>query len=283
VKRVPIWRRAMRGRSVGYGERGRMSVSMWWGGGAFMQGQLRQGSLWGRSFCPKCLLQMSVVWSTLMSVIVQIWTSDNLWSSYSNLATWTWSQSAIFGIPGRHTWTTPHVAGPHSLHTLRYLPKTEFDKTPPGGGILLPVLTLTPSILRGPSYASSRKISAKSDNRRSSYSNLTKLPFGANFGGPFVPTDLTVVRTHPNPFGTMKYAHHRSLTSFFRFPKKSSSSKWRALNRSGIEIWFKIWHFLPPVKNRGGWGNFCRLLWSSSRAPSYGMKTMGVPLAVLHL
>jgi len=84
-------------------------------------------------------------------------------------------------------------------------------KTPPGGRILLPVLTLTIFVFWRPSYVSSCKISAKSDNRRPSYSDFT---IWASFGAPFVPTDLRVRGTYPHLVGTMRYAHHPSLTGF---------------------------------------------------------------------
>jgi len=119
--------------------------------------------------------------------------------------------------------------------------KRTSKRTPPGGGILLPVLTLMPYFLWGLSYVPSCKMSAKSDNRRPSYSYLTILPFGAHFGVPFAPTDLRVGGTHSNPVGTLRYAHHRSLTLFFRFPKKSSSSKWR---RSEQEWYRNLGHNL---------------------------------------
>jgi len=69
----------------------------------------------------------------------------------------------------------------------------KFDKTPPGGGILLPVLRLMLAFLRGLSYVSSSKMSAKSDYRRLSYGDLTFLPFGV----PLAPMDLRAAGPTP--------------------------------------------------------------------------------------
>jgi len=41
------------------------------GRGCLFGDNYNRGSLWGRGFCPECSVQMSVVWSTLMSVIMQ--------------------------------------------------------------------------------------------------------------------------------------------------------------------------------------------------------------------
>jgi len=56
-------------------------------------------------------------------------------------------------------------------------PKTELEKTLAGGGILLPVLRLTLSLVRGSTctFVSSRVMSAKSDNRCPSYGDPNNL------------------------------------------------------------------------------------------------------------
>jgi len=50
-----------------------MCVGMhWWGRlWVYAGGIMAKGSLWGGGFCPKCLPQMSIVWRTHMSVILQ--------------------------------------------------------------------------------------------------------------------------------------------------------------------------------------------------------------------
>jgi len=52
---------------------------------------------------------------------------------------------------------------------------------------------------------------------------------------------------------------------------------------SGVEIWVKILDIFSLVKMGESWGNFCRFLWRSSRAHTYGMKTVGAPPAIFHL
>jgi len=69
------------------------------------------------------------------------------------------------------------------------MPQNGIQKTPPGSGILLPVQTLTPSLMRGSSYVSSRKISAKSCDRLQSYIDFAILLFVAHFG-PLSPPPL---------------------------------------------------------------------------------------------
>jgi len=81
------------------------------------------------------------------------------------------------------------------------------------------------------------------------------LPF-YSFGrilGPKSGKRFSELENLPHPVGTMRYGHHRCLSSFFTFPKKSSNSKNDgAPKTSGVEILVKIWDFLPPVKNNGG-------------------------------
>jgi len=121
----------------------------------------------------------------------------------------------------------------------------------------------------GPSYVSPCKILGKSDNRRPS--NLTFSPFKAHFGAPFAPTDFRVEMTHPHPVGTMW-----SLTSFFRLPQKSSSSKWRHSEQEWYRSLGRNLGLLPPVKMGRGGANFCGFFWSSARAPTDRTKTTGV-------
>jgi len=89
----------------------------------------------------------------------KIWTKlDNPRPGCSDLTYWTWPQSAIFRFRGKHIWTTPYVARPHCLRTPTFVkiswsatmicPKTEFEKTPLNGGILLPALRFTRAVLR---------------------------------------------------------------------------------------------------------------------------------------
>jgi len=150
-------------------------------------------------------------WGTFVSVIVPSFSQSDKWRpSYGHLTNSKWAPSAILDIRGGRTGTIPHVAGPHVPRThqiwwrylhrrRRYAPKTEFEKTPPGGGILFPVSTLTPALLRGSSCVSSCKMSAISDNRRLSYSDLTILLFGPIMGSPL--RQLISVLGKPTPSG----------------------------------------------------------------------------------
>jgi len=79
--------------------------------------------------------------------------SDNR-PSYGDSDNSRWPLSAIWDYGGKHIWTTPHVVGPHYTSNLvkisgsatEICPQNGIQKTLPGGGILLPVPTLTPSV-----------------------------------------------------------------------------------------------------------------------------------------
>jgi len=106
-------------------------------------------------------------------------------------------------------------------------PEWNSKKRHPGVGILLPVPTLTSVILQGPSCVSSSKSLAKWDNRRPSYNDLTTFTSSGPFWVPHWAIGSQSWGDPPHPVGTMGYAHHRYLSSFFRFPKNSPSSKWQ--------------------------------------------------------
>jgi len=85
-----------------------------------------------------------------------------------------------------------------SLSALDICHQNGIRKTPPGGGILLSVPSLTTTILRGPSYVSSCIISA---------SELAILPFYiVRF--PFGPSNFRVGEIHPYPVGTIITMRH---------------------------------------------------------------------------
>jgi len=161
--------------------------------------------------------------------------SDNRRPSYGDLTNLRWPQFAILDIRDGRTWTIPHVARPYlyAQHRIwwrhldwrrRYAPKRNSKKRPPGGGILLSVPTLTPAILRGPSYMSSRKTSAKSDNPRPSYGDFTFLPYWPILG--FSLRQRFSEMGSPPSLSWYHEVHPPSvLDKFFRFPNKSPNSK----------------------------------------------------------
>jgi len=201
--------------------------------------------------------------------------------SYHDLSDSIWPPSAKLDFRQKHISIT-------SLHTLRDpilyanrkfgedisigdgdMPQKRNSKTTPfGGGILLPVPTLTPAVLRGPSYVSSRKSLAKRDNRRSSFCDLTILPIGAHFRAPFAAKDLKSWEDPPTP-GWNRAVRPPSILDevFLDFRKCPPVQNGGAPKWSGIEIWVKMLDFLPLYKMGENRGHFCRLLWSTSRAP----------------
>jgi len=130
-------------------------------------------------------------------------------------------------------------------------------------------------ILQGLLYATSSKISDKSDNWQPSSSDFTTFPFVAPLQQRF--SELRENhRSHPHPVGTPSgwYPIIGPWLVFFQFPKviilKWPSSEW-------CRNWGQNFGPLPLIKMGRGGGNFCWFLRSTSRAPTYSLKTMGVP------
>jgi len=147
-------------------------VGMFVGGGRLCGEIMVEKSLWEGGFCRECLQQMSVVRVCHCATFQQNHAIPGRVIAMP--------PSAILDIRRGCTWTTPRIAGPHFLRThqiwwrhldrrRRYAPKTEFEKTSHGGGILFPVSMWTPSILWKLSYVSPTKTTPKSGNRRPSY------------------------------------------------------------------------------------------------------------------
>jgi len=120
--------------------------------GAFMWGGFLQGRDFGRSVYLRWALSSAPSYSYLP--LYKIWTkSDNPQPNYSDLTYLNCHcppsmifEESIFG----HS-TCPHEMWWRYLdQRQRYAPKLEFEKTPPGGGIVHPVPTLTPSGFWGP-------------------------------------------------------------------------------------------------------------------------------------
>jgi len=101
----------------------------WWAA----NGKVIAGGLCKGGFCTESLAQMSIVRGSL---IVQL---DNPRPSNSDLSYWPWPLSAIFEYRRKHIGPFYALQNP----TVYANPKTEFEETPPSGGILLPVPRFT--------------------------------------------------------------------------------------------------------------------------------------------
>jgi len=188
---------------------------------------LRVGELWRGVFAGKLLFRaLSVVRGTLIYVIVQ--NLNEIGQSPAELQRFNLLDLAAVrhlgyskeGIRGPfHTFRTTFCTHTPNLvkiirSAVEIFAQNKIRKNAPGDGILFPVLTLTPYILRRPSSVSSCKISAKSDNRRPSCSYFTILQFGAHLGFP-LRQRISELWGPTKPVGTARKAHHRSLTSSF--------------------------------------------------------------------
>jgi len=228
-----------------------------WVGDVYVGGITAVGHCGEGGFCPDVYRRSALFRASSCLSLCKIWMqSDNPRPSYSELANWNWPPSATLDIQGGHTWTTPHVVGPHFLCThqiwwiyleqhKRYAPKTVFEKKP-SGGILLPVSRLTPIVLTRPSYVSSCKISVKSDSRWPSYSNLTILPSGVDFGVPLCQriSELEDPST-PSWYHNLRPSSvlDKFFLDFWKSPPVGNGALW-------TEVVSKFGTF-APCKNRG--------------------------------
>jgi len=140
--------------------------------------------------------------------------SDSRRPSYCDFTNSRWPPSAILDIWSGRTWSIPHVVGAHFLlpHQIawRYLdrrrgyaPKLSLTKCPVVVEFYFWFQGWRSLSFQDLNMCHRAKISAKSDDQRPSYSDLTMLPFGAHFEAPFLPTDLRVGEAHPHPVGTV--------------------------------------------------------------------------------
>jgi len=94
---------------------------------------IRGAYVWGPTFVSSCIISAK---------------SDNRRPSCGDTNNSRWPASAIFDYGRKHIWTILHVIYVHSKYGEDILiggtdmpAKTEFENTPTGGGILLPVPT----------------------------------------------------------------------------------------------------------------------------------------------
>jgi len=120
------------------------------------------------------------------------------------------------------------------------MPAKRNSKNTPGA-ILLPVPTFTPVFLGEPSYMSSCKISAKSDNLRPSYGDLAILPFGP-----------ILVVSHPQPMH--KVWTPSVINKFFLDFGKSPPIRNNGAPKTGGRNFGQ--NLLRFVKYGGGWRIF---------------------------
>jgi len=191
--------------------------------------------------------------------------SDNRRPSYSDWTKSRWPPSAILDIWGGRAWTTPHIVGPHFFTHTPNLVKISWAA--PEICTQNRVRKNAPwrrNSISGSNYDASRhsgtfvcviaKHFSQIGQSEAELWRFNLFTLSGPLWGLLCANGSQSWGNPPLPVDIMKYAHHRSLSFFLDFRKSLPVRIGGAPNRSGIEIWVKIFDIFPPVKigNVGG-------------------------------